>query len=164
MARARALATGNRFVDYMIGGWQVNAIGSGRSGQPYNLSVPGDSANTGNTGYLRPNLVGDPVLSNPSRDAWFNKSAFAAPAAFTFGNLGRYALRTSAFWDVDASIFREFRFLETRSLEFRAEAFNLPNTAILGTPNGNLLDANFGRITGTANSERTLQLGVKIKF
>ncbi|MDQ1472881.1 MAG: hypothetical protein QOJ99_4361 [Bryobacterales bacterium] len=160
----KALATHNRILDYVIGGWQINAIGSGRSGQPYNLSVPGDSANTGNTGYLRPNLVGNPTLSNPTRDQWFNRAAFAAPAAYTFGNLGRYALRSSAFWNVDASIFREFRFLESRSVEFRAEAFNLPNTVILGTPTGSLPDTNFGRITATANSERTLQLGLKIKF
>jgi hypothetical protein len=160
----KKFATGNRVTDYLLGGWQVNAIGSGRSGQPYNLSVPGDSANTGNTGYLRPNLVGNPKNPNPNRDQWFNKAAFAAPAAYTFGNLGRFALRTATFWNVDMSVFREFRFLESRALEFRAEAFNLPNTAILGTPNGNLLNANFGKITGTANSERTLQLGVKIKF
>jgi hypothetical protein len=108
--------------------------------------------------------VGNPTLSNPTRDQWFNTAAFAAPAAFTFGNVGRYALRSSAFWNVDASVFREFRFLESRSVEFRVEAFNLPNTTILSTPQGNLLDPNFGRITGTANSERTLQLGVKIKF
>ncbi len=160
----KKFATGKRVTDYLLGGWQVNAIGSGRSGQPYNLSVPGDSANTGNTGYLRPNLVGNPNNPNPNRDQWFNKAAFAAPAAYTFGNLGRFALRTAAFWNVDMSVFREFRFLESRALEFRAEAFNLPNTAILGTPNGNLLNVNFGKITGTANSERTLQLGVKIKF
>jgi hypothetical protein len=156
--------TGKRTVDYLMGGWQVNAIGSGRSGQPYNLSVPGDSANTGNTGYLRPNLIGNASNSNPTRQKWFNTAAFAAPAAYTFGNLGRYALRSSTFSNIDLSVFREFRFLESRSLEFRAEAFNLTNTTILGVPNGNLLDANFGRITGMANSERTLQLGLKIKF
>jgi hypothetical protein len=160
----KAFATHNRLLDYVIGGWQINAIGSGRSGQPYNLSVPGDSANTGNTGYLRPNVVGDPKLSNPTRDQWFNRAAFAAPAAFTFGNMGRYALRSSAFWNVDASVFREFRFLESRSVEFRAEAFNLPNTVILGVPTGSLPDTNFGKITATANSERTLQLALKIRF
>lgn len=157
-------ATGNRAADILIGGWQLNTITSARSGQPYNLSVPGDSANTGNTGYLRPNLIGDPTIGNPTRQRWFNTAAFAAPPVYTFGNVGRYALRSSAFWNVDLSVFREFRFLESRTVEFRAEAFNLANTTILGTPNGNVLDPNFGSITGTANSERTLQLGLKIKF
>jgi len=162
--RGKPFATGNKFVDYVIGGWQVNTIGTARSGTPYNITVSGDSANTGNTGYLRANLVGDPHLDNPFPEAWFNKAAFAAPAQYTFGNLGRYAMRTSAYWNVDASVFRNFRIFEHREVEFRAESFNTPNTVIMGTPNGSLTDPNFGRVTATANSPRSLQLGLKIVF
>jgi len=126
--------------------------------------VAGDTANTGNTGYLRPNLVGDPTLSNPTRQQWFNTAAFAAPPAYAFGNLGRYALRSSAFWNIDVSLFRQFRITESKRAEFRAEAFNLPNTTILATPNGSVLDPNFGKITATANAERTLQLAIKLIF
>jgi len=126
--------------------------------------VPGDIANTGNTGYLRANLVGDPGIANPTADAWFNKSAFAPPAQYTFGSLGRYAMRSSGFWNVDFSLFRRFPFMESRAFEFRAESFNIFNTVILGIPNGNVLDANFGRITGTANAPRSLQLGLKLQF
>jgi hypothetical protein len=160
----KRFSSGNRVADYLLGGWQLNTITSARSGQPYNITVPGDSANTGNTGYLRADLVGDPTLANPTAASWFNKAAFAAPAQYTFGNLGRYALRTSAFWNVDLSIFRQFKFLETRSVEFRAESFNTPNTVIMGTPNGSVPDANFGRVTSTANSPRSLQLGLKVIF
>ena len=74
------------------------------------------------------------------------------------------AMRTSAFWNVDASVFRQFRFLESRLIESRAESFNTPNTVIMGTPNGNVLDANFGRVTSTANAPRSLQLGLKVIF
>jgi outer membrane receptor protein involved in Fe transport len=163
--KGKPFSTGNRFVDYIIGGWQANTITSVRSGLPYNLTVDGDSANTGNTGYLRPNLVGDPNLSNPTAQEWFNTAAFAAPAAYTFGNLGRYRLRSAPVWNIDASVFRSFPFLESRSVEFRAESFNLPNTAILGTPATNLSNSDtFGHITSTANSERTLQFGLKIIF
>ena len=157
-------SSGNRFVDRVAGGWQLNTITTARSGQPFNITVPGDSANTGNTGYLRADLVGSPGLSNPTAQAWFNKSAFAPPAAYKFGNLGRYAMRSSSFWNIDFSIFRQFPFLEKRSIEFRAESFNLPNTVILGVPNGNVLDPNFAKITGTANSPRSLQLGLKVIF
>jgi hypothetical protein len=161
----RKFSTGNKFVDYIIGGWQGNAIGFARTGQPYNVSVTGDGANTGNTGYLRANLVGDPNLSNPTPAAWFNTAAFAAPAPYTFGNLGRYAMRGSAFWNVDASIFREFKFFETRSVQFRAESFNTPNTVIMGNPAANVsTPATFGKVTGTANSPRSLQLGMKVTF
>ncbi len=164
LARGKPFSTHNKVVDFIIGDWQVNAIGTGRSGQPYNITVPGDSANTGNTGYLRANLVGDPNIDNPTADRWFNTAAFAAPAQYQFGNLGRYALRTSAFWNVDASVFRQFRFLESRLVEFRAESFNTPNTVIMGTPNGNVVDPNFGRVTSTANAPRSLQLGLKVIF
>jgi outer membrane receptor protein involved in Fe transport len=162
--KGKPFTTGNRFVDYVIGGWHVNSIGTARSGQPYNITVPGDSANTGNTGYLRANLVGDPTLSSPTPQAWFNKAAFAPPAQYTFGNLGRYAMRSSTFWDVDASIIRSFPFKENRAVEFRAESFNTPNTVIMGIPNGNVLDANFGKVTSVANSPRSLQLGLKVIF
>ena len=108
--------------------------------------------------------MGDPTLDNPTPQAWFNKAAFAAPAQYTFGNLGRYALRSSTFWNVDASVFRAFPFKENKSVEFRAESFNTPNTVIMGVPNGNVLDANFGKVTGVANSPRSLQLGLKVIF
>jgi hypothetical protein len=163
--KGKSFSTGNRFLDYVIGGWQANTITSVRSGLPYNITVDGDSANTGNTGYLRANLVGDPNLSNPTADEWFNTAAFAAPAVYTFGNLGRYRLRSAPVWNIDASVFRQFPFLESRSVEFRAESFNLPNTAILGTPESNLSNSDtFGHVTSTANSERTLQFGLKIVF
>ena len=136
-----------------------------RSGQPYNVTVAGDRANTGNTGYLRAKLVGDPNLSNPTRQRWFNTAAFAAPAHYTFGNLGRYAMRGSGFWNVDASIFRQFKILETRALEFRAESFNTPNTVIMGQPAAGVSNpATFGTVTSTANSPRSLQLGLKLIF
>jgi hypothetical protein len=162
--KGKPLASGSRVLDYITGGWQVNGIGTARSGQPYNITVSGDTANTGNTGYLRANLVGDPHLDNPTPAAYFNKAAFAAPAAYTFGNLGRYALRSSAYWNVDASIFRSFPFAENRAVEFRVESFNTPNTVIFGVPNGSLNDANFGKVTSTANSPRSLQFGLKVIF
>ncbi len=165
VGRGKKFATGNKFVDYVIGGWQGNAIGTARSGLPYNVTVTGDSANTGNTGYLRANLVGNPNVSNPTRQVGLNTAAFAAPAPFTFGNLGRYRLRGSAVWNVDASIFREFPFMESRAVEFRVESFNTANTVILGNPRSNLSDpATFGTITGTANGARSLQFGLKIRF
>lgn len=47
-------------------------------------------ANTGNpVTYETDNLVGDPNLSNPTCQAWFNKSVFQIPAVYTFGNPGR---------------------------------------------------------------------------
>lgn len=159
--------TGNKVLDHVIGPWQVNGILLLRSGNPYSVQISGDLANTGNAGtYLRLNMVGNPKLSNPTTGKWFDTSAFAAPAPFTFGNSGRNILRTDGFENFDFSIFRQFKFPgEGRSLEFKVESFNLTNRAVYGTPGANLSTAStFGRVTGTANQARQLQFGLRLAF
>ena len=47
--------------------------------------------------------------------------------------------------------------------EFRAEFFNLANHANFSTPNRNLGDGNFGRVTDTADP-RIIQFGLKLSF
>jgi hypothetical protein len=160
----KMLATHNRVVDYIVGGWQINTIAQAHSGLPYSISADGDIANTGNTGYERANIVGNPGLSKPSALEWFNTSAFAIPATYTYGNSGRNILRGPAFWNLDASLFRKFPFTENKSLEFRAEAFNLANTVILGSPGSDISAPNFGVITGTQNASRIIQFGAKLRF
>jgi len=159
--------TGNSVVDYIIGPWQVNSIVLARSGQPVNIFVSGDVANTGNVGwaeYERANLVGDPTVSNPNRDRWFNTEAFAIPAQYTFGNLGRNALRSDPYFNLDASVFRNFPIREGMRFEFRAEAFNILNTVIYGVPVRDMANTDFGRVLNTANHARQLQFGAKLIF
>jgi hypothetical protein len=74
-------------------------------------------------------------------------------------------MRAPAFWNIDASIFRRFPFAETRAVEFRAEAFNMPNTVIFQQPGSNFSDKpNFGVVSGTANSARIIQFALKVVF
>jgi outer membrane receptor protein involved in Fe transport len=170
VGKGKMLQLNNRVLDYVFGNWQVNSIFLARSGQPYQVYVSGDVANTGNVGwtqYERANLVGgvSPYVDNATRDDGLNRAAFAIPERYTFGNLGRDRLRTLPFWNLDFSVFRQFPILEGRRLEFRAEAFNVVNHPILGQPQNDMADtANFGKILSTANTPRTLQLGAKIIF
>jgi hypothetical protein len=53
---------------------------------------------------------------------------------------------------------------ERTSLEFRAEAFNLMNTAVFGTPGTTVGTPTFGVVSATANTPRQLQFALKIKF
>ena len=76
--KSKALHTGNKVVDYAIGNWQINGLADIRSGQPVNVTIAGDIANTGNNGE-RPNLVGDWHVDNSTPARWFAKEAFAAP-------------------------------------------------------------------------------------
>jgi hypothetical protein len=100
-----SLKTPSRILNYGLGNWELTGIFSATSGLPYDLGVSGDIANTGNAGccnygYERLNLIGDPNLPNPSPTAWFNKAAFAVPAPFTFGTLGRNSLRGDRYFNI----------------------------------------------------------------
>lgn len=155
----------SKLLRHLIGNWQLNGIAFYRSGIPFNLSVPGDIANTGNTSYMRPNYIGGDVkLSNPTPARWFNASAFAIPPSFTFGTLGRHVLRADGVQNYDFSIFRQFPVTENKRLEFRAEMFNAFNTPVYGTPNGTITSVNFGKVTDTANQARQIQLALKFLF
>jgi hypothetical protein len=164
----RLLSTGNRVVDYMIGNWQTNAIVVLRSGIPFTIGVAGDIANTGNSNnagfYEHLNLVGDPHLDHPSTGQWFNTKAFAVPANFTYGNFGRNRLRSDWGRNLDVSLFREFPIREAMRLQFRAEAFNLTNTPVWGTPVVNYSNANFGRVQSVGNTPRQVQFALKLYF
>ena len=48
--------------------------------------------------------------------------------------------------------------------QFRAEVFNLPNSAYFSAPNTNIDVAAGGRITSTSNSPRQMQLALKLSF
>jgi len=170
-------STKNGVLDYIVGNWQINNIFTARSGVPFNVFYgASDLANTGNVSwaqYDRANLVGDPNQGScpdgsrvGSVSCVFNTSAFAVPAQFTFGNSGRDAFRSPKFWNLDTSIFRQFPFWgEGRRIEFRAEAFNIFNTVILGTPGNDISNlSSFGKANSTANSSRQLQLGAKVIF
>jgi hypothetical protein len=177
VGHGKRFSTKNSVLDYVLGNWQLNNIFTARSGVPFNVYFgASDLANTGNVSwaqYERANLVGDPHNGScpngspvGSVDCIFNTSAFAAPAQYTFGNSGRDAFRSPSFWNLDTSLFRQFPFWgEDRRIEFRAEAFNLFNTVILGTPGHDISNrSSFGKANGTANSPRQLQLGAKFIF
>jgi hypothetical protein len=162
----------NKVVSQIIGNWQFNGIASFISGLPYDVGVSGDIANTGNFGccpygfgpYMRLNLVGDPKLDNPTPAQWFDRSAFAVPVPFTFGNSGRNILRSDGTNHFDLSIFRQFPIKEPWKVEFRAEMFNAFNTPTYGLPGTNFNDSNFGVVTSTSNRPRQIQFGLKILF
>ena len=133
---------------------------------PFTPIISRDVANTGAPDQ-RPNRIGSGKLENPTLETWFDKSAFAVPAEFTYGNSGRGILRGDHQWNVDASLFKRFNVTGSSSLEFRAEAFNLLNSVYFDIPvpaNRAVDTASGGRITATSNTARQLQFGLKYLF
>src|SRR5260370_31087163 len=126
--KGKRLHACTKVVDYLIGDWQVNGIADVRSGVPVNLTVSGDIANTGNVGYMRPNVIGDWHVDNPTPARWFNTSALAAPAPFTFGNAGRNILRADALHRFDMSVFPSIPINQPFSAQLRLPAYTRFNT------------------------------------
>jgi hypothetical protein len=154
---------------HIVGGWQTVGLITLETGRPFNLTLPQDIANVGARGnFQRPNLVGDPFPSGWVKTygpggLYFDPRAFASPAPFTFGNLGRNALRGPGFKNFDLGLFKNFFITERFRLQYRAEAFNAFNHTNFSNP-GNFGTPNFGRSTGTQNAQRSIQMGLKLYF
>jgi hypothetical protein len=133
------------------------------SGQPYTPTVSRDVANIG-VGGQRPNRIGEGTLANPTLDVAFDKAAFVVPANFTYGNSGGSILRRDKLGVFDFSLFKQFFIGETQRIQFRAEVFNMPNTAYFSAPGTNIDVSSGGRITSTANTPRKMQFGLKYYF
>jgi hypothetical protein len=109
------------------------------------------------------------------------------PALGAFGNMPRNIFRDSGFKNMDFSIFKNFKFKERYSAQFRVEVFNVFNHPIPANPFGasnNASNANndpsndntlFGGAGGTpdfvagnplvgSGSQRVIQLGLKLQF
>jgi hypothetical protein len=159
----RLLANQNGLVNALFGGWQTQAILVVRSGRPFTPTIGLDWANTG-VGGQRPNRKGSGKLDNPTPEKWFDISAFARPAQFTYGNSGANILREDRYKSLDFSVFKQFRITEGSQLQFRAEAFNLTNTPSFAIPNTAIDTDTGGRVTSTFSTPRQIQFALKYNF
>jgi hypothetical protein len=157
----RCLASLPAALNWVIGGWQLSGLYNFTSGSPLTLTVPG--ATLGNGFNTRPNLVGNPRLSNPSASLWFNPGAFEAPPSFTFGNSSIGFLDGPGEHLFDTAFLKNFYLSETRYLQLRWEMFNAVNHVNLGDPVLTLGLTTTGTISA-AGSARQMQFALKINF
>ena len=164
------LGNAHPVVNGILGGWQLNGIGTFQTGLP--LAVRG--ANNF-TGINYPDVVRDPTLPAAERTVarWFDTDAFRNPANFTVGNAPRTLPKTRGpgLTDISFSMFKQFKFRERFKLEARGELFNALNTVNYNAPNvgftpganGLNNSANFGRITSALEARR-VQVGMRLAF
>ena len=147
----------------ILGGWQVAGIGQFRAGTPFGVGY-----NPTLAGWLggRADVVNSDLYpANKNIEGWFNTASFAVPTPFTFGNSARNMLFGPGQKIIDVSVLKDFRFGENHFVQFRAEAFNMPNTPNFGNPASNLsVPAAVGRIRGTTVAARAIQFGLKFVF
>jgi len=154
---------GNAVANRITGGWQISGITTLTTGRPFNLAL---AAGVNNGAPSWPNRTCNGKLDNPVPDRWFNETCFAAPPAFTYGNVGRGILYSPGNNNFDMSFVKNNRFGQDERLnfQFRFEAYNLFNTPYFGFPNANIGSPTVGRITSTVGDNRSLQLAAKFEF
>ena len=72
---------------------------------------------------------------------------------------------------IDIAVVKETQLREGKSVQFRAEMFNLPNRANFGSPSSGIFNnttgipsATAGRITSTSTTARQIQFALKVVF
>ena len=157
------------FVRAISHNWILSSVYQIQSGFPLTISVFGDTANAGTVlgeNPIRANLTGQPIFGPGTRTAseWFNPKAFAAPPAFTFGNVGRNTVEGPGMQTLDLALAREFGLTERMKFQVRGEFFNALNKANLGMPDRFVNTPQFGIITEAATPGRQIQLSARVSF
>lgn len=189
--RGAQFLNNNQLLDELIGGWKLSSTIVIQSGQPYTVTMNGPDGSFSQAGSNYawfPDVVGNPKLANRGVKRWFNESAFAVPAAGTFGNERRNQLVGPAFNRVNLSLGKTFNVWEQVKLQVRADANNAFNHPSFGLPNTGLnvcptAPANPGdtppagcsafngaiatgtsTITGVTSPGRTMQVSARLVF
>jgi TonB-dependent receptor-like protein len=173
----------------ILGGWAINGVYSYNTGTPVDILVSFNNSRNGSRfNPDRPDLAPG-ANSNPvhgvtagcdgiipageklqTADRWYDPCAFSLPAAGFFGNLGRNTVTGPGTSNFDFTLVKNTKVTETKSLELRAEFFNLFNHANFLFPSLNVFNSsrarsgNAGRISDTTTANRQIQLGLKFIF
>jgi hypothetical protein len=163
----------NSWYEYALGNWQVNGITTFMSGTPFtvydsqDVDLQGGAPEISGFSSNRPDLVGNPNAGPRTPQEWFNVSAFQrldpATQAGQFGNEGRNVVQGPAYQEWDFSAIKNIPIRESKSLQFRAEFFNVFNHANFRLPNNDISSPDFGKIS-EALSGRLVQLALKFLF
>ncbi len=159
-----------RVVNGAVSGWELADIFTLHSGMPFSVYTASDTENVGIV-YGResefPEQVASTQIAHRIPAQWFNTGAFQEPTFGTVGNVKRNpaALRSGGLVDDDMTLGKMWNvFRESTKLEVRGEFFNLFNHTNYAFPGQIVGSSNFGQITETLNSARTVQLAAKIHF
>jgi hypothetical protein len=179
----------------VLAGWQINGILTLADGTPNSILTGFNRSGNGASGTQitdRPNLL--PGFSNSpvkgvskgcpgvpagtklgTPDLYFDPCAFALPEPGFYGNLGRNTVIGPGLANFDFAVVKNTALTETKSLQFRAEAFNVFNRANFNRPGPltesiRLFDLSGARVVpnatirSTLTDSRQIQLGLKFNF
>jgi hypothetical protein len=150
----RLLGQSHRIVDYLLGGWQVNWIGTYQSSAPLAFSGAERVYRSDNNPHT--------LLQ------WFDTKQFVPREPFTLARTSsRIAdLRGEGYKKWDVTLAKKFSITERVKFGLRAEFYNAWNTTMFGTPNTTVTNSSFGRVSSTlaGGGSRNVQLAGRLEF
>lgn len=170
----------NPALDALIGGWNIDAIGTFQKGVPFNLSEPNhtnwpaDNTRPNRVCNGRNELANKDVRSNGH--VWFQTSCFVPsylgdPATVTattithpFGNTRFDPLTGPGIDNYDLGVHKDFSVYRQTKLDLRGEFFNAFNHVDFANPDAGVADTNFGKITATQHQPRIIQVAATLRF
>jgi hypothetical protein len=182
----------NRFVDGVVGGWQLSSIFLWQSGPfltPY--FEGGDPSGTGSGVIGRaqaPDIIGNPNLSNPTAADWFNAAAYTCPGTpdwqvgtpclignpghgapiGRFGNAGMSTVVGPGTVNLNAGLSKIFSVNEHVRIKVEGSFTNALNHLNLANPVLAIDSSSVGEITSARPADfggaRTGQAGARIEF
>jgi hypothetical protein len=167
-------AHGRRWVEWLIGNWQLSGIQTLQSGLPFTPQLSYNPSNDGDTRNpvrpsVNPNFTGEIIQGGPNR--YFNPDAFVQPLPGTYGNVGRNTLQGPPLVETDLSLTKKFSFSERWNMQFRSEFFNVFNHTNFNVPNPVVFASatggpspTAGVITATSTTSRQIQFGLKLMW
>ena len=120
-------------------------------------ALTGASSQTGNQ------VLANPFMPNKTAAQWLNPAAFVIPDLGTYGTMPLGSIRGPRSTGIDMAIVREFDVREGQTLQFRVEAFNVPNLVNYNNPGASLNSVTFGQIR-SAGDPRIMQAALKFVF
>lgn len=159
---------GNAIAEAVLGGWRLSGVHTFASGEPFTPVVANAPLlNDPDFAQVRADVVGNWQVANPSAAEWFNPAAFSEPQQpFRQGTAGRNSLRGPGLGISNVSLAKNLLSSERRSLELRADAFNVFNHVNLANPASTIDESGAGQITSLLPglSMRQMQFGLHFQF
>jgi hypothetical protein len=162
--------------NWLTEGWSLSGIMRFSTGFPVTLYNNNDTSLLGtipnginNNGVDTPNIApGNLQINTDPRNGRlaFNTSLFSLPALGQVGTAPRRFFYGPGIDDLDLALLKNLRFTESKSLQFRVEAFNAFNHAQFygaAAVNGNISSVSFGKVVSAA-APRLLQVAAKFFF
>jgi hypothetical protein len=155
----------NAVADALLGGWRLSGVHSFGSGLPFTPTVNNAPLLNADFNSVRADVVGDSHVANQSASLWFNPAAFSEPQQpYRNGTASRNSLRGPDLAVSNLSLSKNLLQTERRSLEIRADAFNVFNHVNLGLPDSTIDAEGAGQITHVQVAMRQMQFGLHFQF